>query len=106
MAKRKRRQKQAVTAYVYDKRGRLVSLGVNSYTRTHPLQAAYGRRTGRPNAVFLHAELDALLKSRGRDAHRIVVVRINKQGEPCLAAPCPACALAIAEWGVTEIEHT
>ena len=94
-----------ITALAYDKRGRLLSVGRNSYTRTHPLQAKYGRRAGKPNAIYLHAELSALLKAR-EQVHKLVVLRYDKDGNPALAKPCPACQLAIREFGVKNVEYT
>ena len=94
-----------ITALAYDKRGRLLSVGRNSYTRTHPLQAKYGRRAGKPNAIYLHAELSALLKAR-EQVYKLVVLRYDKDGNPALAKPCPACQLAIREFGVKNVEYT
>jgi tRNA(Arg) A34 adenosine deaminase TadA len=99
------RKRPLITAMAYDKRGRLLSVGHNSYIRTHPLQAFYGAKAGKPNAVFLHAELAALLKARGK-VHRLVVIRYNSKGVPVLAAPCPICQLALRDWDVKIVEHT
>lgn len=98
-------KKHEITALAYDKRGKLLAVGRNSYVKTHPLQASYGRRTGRPNAVYLHAELAALVKA-GAAVHKLVVLRYHKNGTPALAKPCPACELAIHEFGVKIVEHT
>jgi deoxycytidylate deaminase len=98
-------KKHEITALAYDKRGKLLAVGRNSYVRTHPLQAKYGQRTGRPNAVYLHAELAALVKARA-PVHKLVIVRYHRNGEPALAKPCPACELAIKEFGVKHVEHT
>lgn len=94
-----------ITALAYNKRGQLLSTGVNSYVKTHTLQAKYGRLSGRPAAVFLHAEIAALLKAR-QPVHRLVVMRYNEQGRPALAKPCPACQLAIKAFNVKVVEHT
>lgn len=94
-----------ITALAYDKRGRLLSVGRNSYIVTHPLQARYGRLTGRPAAIYLHAELAALLKARG-PVHKLVVTRYTADGEPANCAPCPACRMAIKDFGVEHVEHT
>lgn len=99
--------KYKLTALAYDKRGKLLAVGQNSYTRTHTLQASYGRRTGRPAAIYLHAELAALLKARSRGVvHRLVVMRFDKKGRPRPAAPCAACRMAINDFGVKHVEHT
>ena len=94
-----------ITALAYDKRGKLLSVGKNSYTRTHPLQAKFGKKVGRPQAIYIHAELAALLKARS-PVHRLVVTRFNKKGQPVLAKPCPSCQEAIKYFGVKHVEHT
>lgn len=99
------RKKQELTALAYDKRGRLLSVGRNSYVRTHPMQAKYSKRVGRPDAIYIHAELDALLKARG-PVHKLVVMRFNSQGRPVCAKPCAACQLAIHDWGVKIVRHS
>lgn len=92
-------------AKTYDKQGKLLSVAKNSYTKTHTLQAEYGRRTGRESAIYLHAEIAALLKARGK-VHKIEILRLTADGKPAIAKPCPACSLAIAEFGVSEIVFT
>ena len=94
-----------IKALAYDKRGKLLSVGLNSYTKTHPLQALLGRKAGKPNAIYLHAELAALLKSK-EQVHKLVVLRYDKDGKPAMAKPCPACQLAITHYGVKHVEHT
>lgn len=94
-----------ITAIAYDKRGKVLSVGRNSYTKTHPLQAHYGRKSGRPNAIYLHAELRALLLAR-EQVHKLVVLRYDKDGKPAMAKPCPACQLAIREFNVRQVEYT
>lgn len=98
-------RKFEITAFAYDKRGKLLAVGKNSYVKTHPMQARYGKKTGRPAAVFLHAEIAALIKCR-EPVHKLVVLRYDKQGQPALAKPCPACQLAIEAFGVKRVEHT
>src|SRR6478609_2123335 len=97
--------KYKITAICYDKRGRIISTCTNQ-RRTHPLQGTYGRRVGQPHRQSLHAELGALLRAKGRPVHRIQVTRFTKDGKPACAKPCPACSLAIKEWGVKEVGYT
>lgn len=94
-----------ITALAYDKRGRLLSVGKNSYIRTHRLQAHYANLSGRPAAIYLHAEIAALIKARGK-VHKLVVTRYTADGEPANCAPCPACRLAIRDYGVQKVLHT
>lgn len=66
-----------------------------------------GAKTGRPEAIYLHAEVDALVKLKDWDrAHRIVVTRIGRNGDTLLAKPCPACQHAIKLAGIKHVEHT
>lgn len=99
--------KHILTAIVYDKRGRPLSIGQNSYTRTHPRQAAIAAKVGLPEKKFMHAEFSAITKCRDlKKAHKIVITRYNKQGEPVNAKPCPVCMELIRISGIKEIEHT
>lgn len=99
--------KHTLTAVVYDKRGRPLSIGQNSYTRTHPRQAAIAAKVGLPEKKFLHAEFSAITKCRDlKKAHKIVITRYNKQGEPVNAKPCPVCMELIRISGIKEIEYT
>jgi tRNA(Arg) A34 adenosine deaminase TadA len=97
-----------VTALIYDRRGRVLAVGQNSYLKTHPLQAHHAEKVGLPDKQYLHAEVHAITRL-GRDlkrAHRILVTRYNKRGEPVLAKPCPVCVSAIEAAGIQNIEHT
>lgn len=100
-------QRQNITALVYDRKGRLLSMGKNSYLKTHPLQAKIAKQVGESEKIFLHAEIDALIKVRDwKKAHKIVVTRINKHGEPALAKPCLVCEKMIKLAGIKEVVHT
>ncbi len=96
-----------VTALIYDKKGRVLSVGKNSYVKTHPLQAKHAEKTGQPYKQFLHAEIHAITRCKEiKRAHKIFVIRYNKQGEPVLAKPCQVCASAIQASGIKYVEHT
>ena len=98
--------RQDITAFAYDKRGRLLAVGQNSYVKTHRLQAYYGRKAGRPGRIFLHAELDALIKGSKRGTiHKLFVMRKGANRYlPC--KPCPSCMLAINDYNVKVLEYT
>lgn len=99
--------RQHLSAIIYDKRGRVISVGVNSYIKTHPIQARHAKLVGEEHKVFLHAEIHAISRCKTLEqAHKIVVIRWNKKGEPMYARPCPICMSAIKEAGIKEIEHT
>ena len=95
-----------VSAFVYDKRGRLLSTGQNSYVKTHPLQARVAADVGEPHKVFLHSEVAALLKCDWKKAYRILVTRYGKEGKPLLAKPCKVCHQIIGMTSIKIVEHT
>lgn len=96
-----------MTATIYDKRGRVLSIGKNSYIKTHPYQAECAKKVGLPEKQFLHAEIHAILRCRNlKRAHRIVVSRFGASGEPKTAKPCPVCVSAIHAAGIKIVEHT
>jgi tRNA(Arg) A34 adenosine deaminase TadA len=96
-----------ITAIIYDKRGKVLSIGKNSYVKTHPYQARCAEKVGLPDKQFLHAEIHAILRCRRLDkAHKIVVTRFGKDGEEKVAKPCPICRGAIEASGIKIVEHT
>lgn len=104
---RKKLTRYSLEATIYDKRGRVLAVGNNSYTKSHPMQVKFAEKVGKPDAIFLHAEMDALRRLKDWDkAHRIVVTRFDKNGEPAIAKPCKICRLALEHAGINHIEHT
>lgn len=96
-----------MTAIIYDKRGRVLSVGKNSYIKTHPLQSKHACMVGLPDKQFLHAEIHAISLCRNlKRAYKIVVSRFGSKGEPKNAKPCPVCQSAIKSAGIKYIEHT
>ena len=97
----------SIKATVYDKRGRKLTEGSNSYTKSHPLQAKFAVQVGLDEKIYLHAEISALSKLRkGQNPHRIVVERYKENGEPGLAKPCRVCQAAIESHNITLVEWT
>jgi deoxycytidylate deaminase len=91
---------------IYDKRGRVLSIGKNSYIKTHTIQARHAFAVGLPDKKFLHAEIDAIIKCKSIDkAHKIFISRSTQTGYG-LAKPCPVCERAIKMAGIKVIEHT
>ena len=100
-------KKHHVTAIIFDKRGRPLSIGQNSYIKTHPLQLKMAEKVGLPEKKFIHAEIQSIVKCRDiSKAHKIMVMRYNKDGEPVNAKPCKICEQAIALTPIKVIEHT
>jgi len=100
-------KKHSITALFYDKRGRLLAIGQNSYVKTHPLQARFAAHVGEPDKIFLHAEIAGLLKIKDwSKIDKVVITRFTKDGCPALAAPCRCCSHALAIAGITNIQTT
>ena len=100
------KQKHIIKATIYDKRGRILSIGYNKYEKSHPKQKEYADRVGLPFKQFLHAEIAALVKVRSGIPHKIKIERYGKNGQPLCAKPCPICQLAIQEAQIKIIEYT
>lgn len=81
------RGKQALVAFGL-RRGQIVAIGENSYTKTHPQMLRFG------DYPFLHAEIACLLKAP-KDIDTLFVARRGRKGQWLNAAPCPVCQKAI-----------
>lgn len=105
MSKRNKKRYRIV-AKCYDKRGRLISKGENSYDTSHPIQAHFARLVGQKERIFLHAEIQAIIRARGKVIQSIRVERYDSKGNERLALPCAICKRAIADAGIKEITYT
>jgi len=100
-------EKPNITAIIYNKKGHVLSIGKNSYIKTHPLQAWHAVMTDQPSRIYLHAEIDAIIKCRDLNkAYKIVVTRLNRRGATMLAKPCAICQSAISKTPLQVVEHS
>lgn len=100
-------KKYNITAIIYDRKDNILSIGKNSYVKTHPLQAKYAHQCGEPQKIFLHAEIDAIVKCKNLNkAYKIVVFRYYEDGTPAMAKPCKVCRQAIRKTPIQYVEHT
>ena len=94
-------------ATCFDKRGRVISSGQNDYKKSHPLMKSLSVQLGEhPDKIYLHAEVQALLKAGDRNVHSVLVQRFNAKGEPALAKPCKVCSKALKMYGVKVVRYT
>ena len=102
------RGKQRIYAVVTDKKGRVLSEASNDYESSCSVQRHYAKAVGLDDKVFNHAECLALQRlGRYADrAYRITVVRLLKDGQSALAAPCEVCQAAIKDYGLKSIEYS
>jgi len=100
-------QKQDITAIIYDKRGRVLSIGRNSYTKTSTYQKFHAEKVGLPDKIYLHAEISAIIKLRDyQKPYKMFVSRLMKDGSFGNAKPCPICQSAIEASGINAVEFT
>ncbi len=99
-------RKYYMASCTVDKQGRIIAFGMNS-TKTHPLMVTYSKlsKDTRPNRIYLHAEVSALVKSY-RKPYAIFVTRINRQKEMAMSKPCPICTFAIQTAGIKRVYYT
>lgn len=98
--------RQFIVAKCYNKQGQLIGVGINSYTKTHPLQSYFAHKVGHPEKQYLHAEIQAILRCKDKPIYRITVERYDKHGLPVNAKPCPICQAAIKAFGIKIVEST
>ena len=100
-------KKTITTAIIYDKRGNILSIGRNSYIKTHPLQYKYAVQVNEPNKIYIHAEVSAIVRCKNLDkAYKIVITRFDSKGNPVNSKPCPICTKALEFTNIRIIEHT
>jgi tRNA(Arg) A34 adenosine deaminase TadA len=99
-------KRQELVAICLDSKGKVISSAANNYEKSHPLQAYFAKKVGQEKRIYLHAEISAILRARGRKIHKIMVSRYNKDGQPMLAKPCAACEEAIRAFGIERVEYT
>lgn len=96
-----------MTAIIFDKRGHPISVGQNSYVKTHPYQKKLAKNVGMPEKEYLHAEIHAITKCKDLSrAYSIFISRYNADGQPMNAKPCPICAKAIKLAGIKKVRYT
>lgn len=94
------------------RKSHILSVGVNSETRSHPLQKHYNRfrkNLTAPPRHYIHAEMEALVNAP-RDVDLkdavIYVYRELSGSRHATARPCEACMEALRDRGVKKICYT
>lgn len=98
---------QRIYALCLDDKGRVLSESSNQYNKSHPYQFECSCEAGNEEAIFLHAEISAIVKCKNRDKiSKLVVARVGNSGKPLLAKPCPICEIAISNTKILSVEYT
>ena len=96
------------------KKGKIVASAVNLEKKSHPIQAFYGEKAscihnnnGLSQKIYLHSEVNCLIRSKGR-GDTIIVARVGGRGgkELRMAKPCKICSLALEEYGIKHIHYS
>lgn len=77
-------------------KGKVISIGVNHYTKSHPTQKKHATFVNQPERIYLHAEIDCLNKTT-KKPDTIIVLRTNKVGNFVNAQPCLICQHALKD---------
>jgi tRNA(Arg) A34 adenosine deaminase TadA len=96
-------------AFVLDSRGRILTEGWNSYTKTHPIQKKAADEAQDPHKCFLHAEIHALSRLSYKQLSKqdtIVVLRLDGKYRLMPSKPCPICQDVICQYGIKNIIHS
>ncbi len=102
----KTQKNSVIKATTFDKRNIKISSAKNNYNKTHTIQAKYAARVGKNYKLYLHAEILAIIRARGKQIHKIKIERYRADGTPGNAKPCKICELAIKEAKIKFVEYT
>lgn len=64
------------------------------------------QHVGKQHKIYLHAEIDAIIRAKEQHIHKLFISRIGKSNQYLNAKPCSICAKAISLYGITHVEHT
>lgn len=98
-----------VYAVITDKKGRILSEGANSYTKTHTFQFRCASKRGLHEKCYLHAEIAAICKlsyQHKDKAYKLHIARVGANDNTLLAAPCVICQEAISQSSIRVVEYT
>lgn len=103
------KKKYFVYSKIVSRSGAILSVGVNSYVKTNPLQAKWAAKVNLPLKQHVHAEVAAIAKLRPdqyKRAYAIYVYRFDSHGRPACAKPCKVCQALIREIGIRRVYYT
>ncbi len=85
------------------KKNNIISIGWNSYEKTHPLAKKFGHKSDN-----IHSELACILNMKRTIITdlRMVNIRLNNKGEFRYSFPCKNCQKMLAYYGVNDIIYS
>lgn len=97
--------KQRIASIIVDKKGKILAIGSNSYTKSHPKMALYSSKFNDFNKIYVHSEISCLIKLK-KQGYAIYTARISKNNIPLPCRPCKICAYALKESGIEHVYFT
>lgn len=89
---------------------KVISTGFNTISKSHPLQAYYASCVGRKEAIYLHAEVAAIVASKAcvgdLEGCTMYVFRRGLDGNIRMSRPCRSCLKALKDFGICTIVYT
>jgi len=98
-----------LTAIIRDRKNRILSIGKNSYLKTHPIMYRLGKTVGYDGEkIHIHAEIDAIVKCRHLDkAYSIEVYNYSPRSKTYRPSkPCSICMTGIKETPIQIVQFT
>jgi len=108
---RSARIKSSRHAAAVTRRGVIISTGWNKL-KSHPMQAKFASVAGKPEAIFLHAETDAIIKTINKHGPEILtgcemyIIRVTKNGRLAKSKPCISCLGLLNHFQINHVYHT
>lgn len=98
-----------ITAIIRDKKRRILSIGKNSYIKTHPMMKRITQKLGYVDdeRVYIHAEIDAINKCSNLDkAYSIEVYNYSHRSSSYRTSkPCEICMSGIRSTSIRYIHY-
>lgn len=101
--------KQKIVSFVLDGKGRVLTEGWNSYTKTHPIQKRAAMAHNEEFKCFMHAEIRALTRLSYKQLGKqesIVVLRMDVNKNLIPGKPCSICQGLIRDYAIKNIIHS
>lgn len=99
-------KKYRIAAIITDRRNKILSIGWNSYSKSHPEQLRWAKKNNNHHKIWLHAEISALVRCKDGIPYHIYIARVYRNGQPAMASPCLLCADAIKHAGIKKVIYT
>lgn len=90
---------------VLTRRRKLISIGYNHMTKTHPLQHKFHDKDF---TIGIHAEIDCCIGISAGDLKgaEVCVVRLLRNGRIAMAKPCTVCRKLLRWVGIKEVVYS